>query len=110
MPTKSFTYDGTPYSMYSRTNFTDDDAFNSLENYINTGKQSFDPQNEKSIMVQPGNVSSVGDMASHIRSTYDQYVAAPVSQGISSIQNNPTIQGIVGPGFTAPTGTNVSTH
>jgi len=107
MPTKSFTYDGTPYSMYSRSEFTDDEAFNSLDQYMSTGKQSFDPSNEKSIMVQPGQVSSIGDMASHTRSMYDQYIAAPISQGIQSIQSNPTVQGIVGPGFTPPEGRNV---
>src|SRR6266700_7005224 len=109
MPTKSFTYDGTPYSMYSRSEFTDDEAFNSLDQYMSTGKQSFDPSNEKSIMVQPGQVSSIGDMASHTRSMYDQYIAAPISQGIQSIQSNPTVQGIVGPGFTAPQGENIQT-
>ncbi len=109
MPTKSFTYDGTPYSMYSRSNFTDDDAFNALDSYVSSGKQSFDPSNEKSIMVQPGQVGSVGDMAAHTRGMYDQYIASPISQGIQSIQSNPTVQGIVGPGFTAPQGENIQT-
>ncbi len=109
MPTKSFTYDGTPYSMYSRSDFSDDQAFNSLEGYINSGKQSFNPQDEKSIMVSPGNVSSLGDMASHVRSIYDQYIAGPMSKGIQGIQSNPTVQGMVGPGFTPPTGVNTQT-
>src|SRR6266853_2674868 len=104
MPSKSFTYDNTPYTMYSRSNFTDDQAFNALDSYVSSGKQSFDPSNEKSIMVSPGNVSSVSDMASHVRSMYDQYIAAPISQGIQSIQSSPTVQNITGPGFTAPQG------
>ena len=108
MPSKSFTYDNTPYTMYSRSNFTDDQAFNALDSYVSSGKQSFDPSNEKSIMVSPGNVSSVSDMASHVRSMYDQYIAAPISQGIQSIQNNPTVQNVTGPGFTAPQGENIS--
>src|SRR5438552_1560697 len=109
MPSKSFTYENTPYTMYSRSDFTDDQAFNALDSYVSSGKQSFNPQDEKSIMVQPGNVSSIGDMASHARSMYDQYIAAPVSQGIQSIQSNPAVQSVVGPGFTALQGENINT-
>ncbi len=40
---------------------------------------------------------------------YDENIAAPISRGISAIQSNPTVQSIVGPGFTAPEGRNVQT-
>src|SRR6266850_4968127 len=103
MPTQSYTYEGTPYSLYSRSPFTDEQAADALENHYNTGKQSFDPKDEKSIMVQPGNISSPGYISSHLRTLYDQF-AAPISHGISAITDNPTVQSITGPGFTAPTG------
>jgi hypothetical protein len=104
MPNVSYTYDGTPYTLYSRSAFGDTQAADALEQYYTTGKQSFDPANEKSIMVQPGQVRSIGDAATHLRSIYDQYIAAPVSQATEAVQSHPTVQTLIGPGFTAPTG------
>jgi hypothetical protein len=104
MPNISYTYDGTPYTLYSRSDFNDTQAGDVLEQYLTTGKQSFDPANEKSIMVQPGQVRSISDAATHLRSIYDQYIAAPVSHATDVVQSNPTVQALVGPGFTAPIG------